>query len=70
MQEKDDTPNLKMVQEARENLQGVARRTPVLTSQLDPGLAIKAENLKVTGSFKILPAYNQLFYLHKSDRDR
>jgi threonine dehydratase len=70
MQEKDNTPNLKMVREARENLKGVARQTPVLASQLDPGLAFKAENLQVTGSFKIRPAYNQLFYLPKSDRVR
>ena len=39
--------------EARRRLSKVARVTPLVQSKLDPGLRFKAENLQVTGSFKI-----------------
>lgn len=54
-------PSLKMIQQAAATLQGVARRTPVLPfSRLNGHLMVKAENLQVTGSYKIRGAYNKL----------
>ncbi len=56
--------------EARERLSTVARVTPLIQSKLDPGLHFKAENLQVTGSFKIRAAYNQMIQLDQEQRDR
>ncbi len=50
-----------MIREAREVLKNVADYTPVIRSRtLGEHLAIKAENLQKTGSFKIRGAYNKL----------
>ncbi|MCY3776644.1 MAG: threonine/serine dehydratase [Candidatus Aminicenantes bacterium] len=56
--------------EARRRLAKVARVTPLVQSKLDPGLHFKAENLQVTGSFKIRAAYNQMVQLDREQRDR
>ena len=52
---------LEMVQEAQTALQGIARRTPLDPA---PGIGetvyIKAENLQLTGSFKVRGAYNKI----------
>ena len=56
--------------EARERLSTVARVTPLIRSKLDSGLHFKAENLQVTGSFKIRAAYNQMVQLDQEQRDR
>ena len=55
---------------ARERLSKVARVTPLVQSKFDPGLHFKAENLQVTGSFKIRAAYNQMVQLDQEQRDR
>ena len=59
---------------ARERLEGVSRVTPVLSSGTIGGLTgrlvtLKAENLQLTGSFKIRGAYNTIAQLTGAERD-
>jgi len=59
---------------ARERLEGVARMTPLLTSGSIGGLTgrnvtLKAENLQLTGSFKIRGAYNTIAQLTEAERE-
>ena len=59
---------------ARDRLEGVSRVTPVLSSGTIGGLAgrvvtLKAENLQLTGSFKIRGAYNTIVQLTGAERD-
>jgi threonine dehydratase len=66
-------PTLADVQAARERLAGVARQTPVMTSETLSRLAgrpvsLKAENLQRTGAFKIRGAYNTLAQLGEPER--
>jgi threonine dehydratase len=66
-------PTLADIQEARQRLQGVARETPVISSETLGRLArrpvwLKAENLQRTGSFKIRGAYNRISQLTDSER--
>ena len=50
---------MEMIRDAQAALQGVARRTPLeRASKL--GLYIKAENLQLTGAFKLRGAYNKI----------
>src|SRR5262244_1549771 len=61
--------------QARGRLQGVAHRTPVLTSkQFDEHAAcevfFKAENLQRAGAFKFRGAYNKLASLSHDERSR
>jgi threonine dehydratase len=58
---------------ARERLEGVARVTPLLSSGTIGGLVgrtvwLKAENLQLTGSFKIRGAYNTIAQLGEDER--
>ena len=66
-------PTLAEIQEARKRLQGIARETPVLSSETLGRLSgrpvwLKAENLQRTGSFKIRGAYNRIANLTDSER--
>jgi len=54
---------------ARGRLTGVIRATPTLPSYRS-GLFLKAENLQVTGSFKVRPAYSQVSLLPDSLRSK
>ncbi len=61
--------------EARERLGGIARVTPVLTSNTLGGIvgrpvSLKAENLQLTGSFKIRGALNTVALLNDAERER
>ncbi len=59
---------LKMIQEAKEALQGVARVTPLNpTKSLGKNVFIKCENLQLTGAFKLRGAYNKLRCLSPED---
>ncbi|MEM6646620.1 MAG: threo-3-hydroxy-L-aspartate ammonia-lyase [Bacteroidota bacterium] len=63
------------VAQAAHRLQGVAHRTPVLTSrtldaQLGARVFCKAENLQRTGAFKFRGAYNALAQLDADARER
>ena len=52
---------LEMIQEAQEALRGVARRTPLDPApMLGKNVYIKAENLQLTGAFKLRGAYNKI----------
>jgi len=61
-------PDIKAILEARELLSGLFPETPILTPRPSRGalpgsvrtLHLKAENLQVTGSFKIRGAYNRI----------
>ena len=51
------------VEEAAERIRGYVRRTPVLTTDLDPDLRLKPECFQVTGSFKPRGAFNAVLSL-------
>src|SRR5262245_37205521 len=65
----------KDVQSAAERVEGIAHRTPVMTSgQLDARLSarvfLKCENLQRIGAFKIRGAYNAISRMPEADRGR
>ena len=52
---------LEMIQDAQEALRGIARRTPLESApKIGDNLYIKAENLQLTGAFKLRGAYNKI----------
>ena len=66
-------PGLKEIQEARARLEGIARVTPVygtetLSKLIGREVALKAENLQRTGSFKIRGAVNKIATLTESEK--
>jgi threonine dehydratase len=66
-------PGLKEIQEARARLEGIARVTPVygtetLSKIIGREVALKAENLQRTGSFKIRGAVNKIATLSEAER--
>src|SRR5581483_12267480 len=66
-------PGLPEIERARERLDGVARVTPVFPSETLSRLAgrpvaLKAENLQRTGSFKIRGAYSKMSSLDPEQR--
>jgi threonine dehydratase len=63
------------VRQAAERLQGVANRTPVVTSRgvdvlVEGGVLFKCENLQRGGAFKFRGAYNRLVCLSADERAR
>jgi threonine dehydratase len=69
----ETAPSLAEVQEARERLDGVARVTPVYSSEtlskrVGRPVFLKAENLQRTGSFKIRGAVNKIAMLSGRER--
>ncbi len=63
------------IERARERLQGVTRRTPLIRSyalsrRLGCDVFLKAEMLQRTGSFKLRGAYNKIAQLAPADRER
>ena len=59
------------VDAAAERIRGHARRTPTLTTDLDPALRLKPECFQVTGSFKPRGAFNAILSLTaRGDRPR
>jgi len=68
-----ERPGIDEIRDARERLAGVARVTPVYSSETLTRLAgrpvvLKAENLQRTGAFKIRGAYNTVAQLSESER--
>jgi threonine dehydratase len=66
-------PSLKEIQEAQARLGGIARVTPVygtetLSKLIGREVALKAENLQRTGSFKIRGAVNKIATLTEGER--
>ena len=62
--------DIRMLRESRALLSHYIKQTPVLPSHSVPGLWLKAENLQVTGSFKIRTALNQLLQLTRQQREK
>jgi threonine dehydratase len=68
-----ERPGIDAIREARERLDGVARVTPVYSSETLSRLVgrpvlLKAENLQRTGAFKIRGAYNTIAQLSEAER--
>ena len=55
------------VRKAADRIRTYVRRTPTLTTDLDPGLRLKAECFQVTGSFKVRGAFNAVLSQMTSD---
>ena len=63
--------SLEMIWEAKQALEGVARVTPLTpTKNLGKNVYIKAENLQLTGAFKVRGAYNKIRSLSAEERER
>ena len=67
-------PTLAEIEEARRRLDGVARATPVYSSETIGRIVgrpvwLKAENLQRTGSFKIRGAFNRISTLTEAERE-
>jgi threonine dehydratase len=62
--------DLQHVREARTRIADLCRPTPVLASKLDPEVYLKAENLQVTGSFKLRTAHHQMVRLTEAEKQR
>ncbi len=60
----------KEVRRAAERIRPHVRRTPTLTTDLDPLLRLKAECFQVTGSFKPRGAFNAVLSLMDHERPR
>lgn len=62
---------LEMIQEAKEAMKEIARKTPLDPApKLGNNVYIKAENLQLTGSFKLRGAYNKIRSLTKEEASR
>ena len=62
---------MEMLQEAQAALQGIARRTPLDPARgLGENVYIKAENLQLTGAFKLRGAYNKIRSLSPEEAAR
>ena len=55
--------HLAEIEAARARILPHLRRTPLLKSELDPGLLLKAECFQLTGSFKVRGAFNAILRL-------
>ena len=70
----DRAPTATDIREARERIAGVARETPVYSSETFSRIAgrnvwLKAENLQRTGAFKVRGAVNRLAFLSDAERE-
>jgi threonine dehydratase len=70
----ETAPTAADIREARERIAGVARETPVYSSETFSRIAgrdvwLKAENLQRTGAFKVRGAVNRLATLTESERE-
>lgn len=62
---------LEMIQDAQAALRGIARRTPLESApKIGENLYIKAENLQLTGAFKLRGAYNKIRSLTPEEAER
>lgn len=62
---------LEMIEDAQKALAGVARRTPLDPApRLGKNIFIKAENLQLTGAFKLRGAYNKIRSLTQEEAER
>ena len=62
---------MEMLEDAKTALQGIARRTPLDPARgLGKNVYIKAENLQLTGAFKLRGAYNKIHALSPDEASR
>lgn len=62
---------LEMIQQAQKTIKGVARVTPLTnTKNLGKNVYIKAENLQLTGAFKLRGAFNKISSLTPEEREK
>ena len=62
--------HFEQVNQAAQRIRGHIRRTPVLTTDLDPNLWLKPECFQVTGSFKPRGAFNAVLSLMEKEPPR
>ncbi len=63
--------SLETLQDAQKTLKGVARLTPLFSaSNIGEGVYVKAENLQLTGSFKLRGAYYKISRLTPEEKKR
>lgn len=67
--------HLKKIKEAKERINGVIKKTPLMYSELFSELSgnkvyIKPENLQKTGAFKIRGAYNKISQLSEEEKSK
>jgi len=62
--------DIRILRETKALITHYLRQTPIVPSHSVPGMWFKAENLQVTGSFKIRTALSQMLKLSKLQRDR
>jgi threonine dehydratase len=70
----ETAPTVADIREARERIAGIARETPVYTSETFSRIAgrdvwLKAENLQRTGAFKVRGAVNKVATLTEAERE-
>ena len=70
----ETAPTAADIRDARERIDGVARETPVYSSETFSRMAgrevwLKAENLQRTGAFKVRGAVNRLSFLSEAERE-
>ncbi len=71
VKEKETMVNFAMIEEARKTLEGIARKTPLDPApKIGKNVYIKAENLQMTGAFKLRGAYNKMCSLSKEEASR
>lgn len=63
------------IEKARENLQGVVKKTPLIYSEFYSkeygcNIYIKPENMQITGSFKLRGAYNKISNLTREESEK
>ena len=62
---------LEMIKQAQQNLKVVARMTPLISApKIGENVSIKAENLQLTGSFKLRGAYNKISSLTPEEKQK
>jgi threonine dehydratase len=61
---------LRNILEAKKRLEGVVQETPLVLSKFHPEVYYKAENLQLTGSFKLRAAFNQLSLLPNDEKQQ
>jgi threonine dehydratase len=68
-QDSPAVPHLAEIRRAAARIQGHVRRTPLLRTDVSPGLMVKPESLQLTGSFKARGAFNAVLSLLEREPD-
>ena len=68
-QDSPAVPHLAEIRRAAARIEGHVRRTPLLRTDISPGLMVKPESLQLTGSFKARGAFNAVLSLLEREPD-